>query len=259
MLQTSAQAYRGLYVNDLSNLLNDDVYQYEFLKWVEQEDINSLSIYDLHKVLDSEINWKAMGDFIIRCRAEAKVTNIVAVVGGKWTFTNLIEPYQEQATPEARFDAVNMELEWWVGKDHFQAYVEEMEPLIESNLPVETYIGWFGKWPKKRSTQSGFLVNHSDIVTVHAYQKRPSFHYVDGRLEALNDVALKQGKMMNVVLILSMEERYSGRLSTQMSYNQMYQELLGDHFIKFSNIKFLGWKVFCYTEAVKYRKLKNDN
>jgi hypothetical protein len=255
----NGQFYRGLYVNDFEEILSDSIRVDQLFQWSEQEEINAFSIYDLHIILNDSTNYEKLRNFISKARNHG-IEKVIGVVGGSYTFEYCFLPYQE-STKEAdsQFDGVNMEFEWWVGKDHFSKYETAMNPLIANQYPIETYIGWFSKGKKQKEKQATYLVNHSDIISIHAYQKKPTVSYIEDRVSLINTIAKSHNKIIDLVIIFSVEQKFSGHHSALNDYDSMFESLKKKMSpLAVSNVNIIGWKVFCYTDAIKHRPLKSD-
>lgn len=252
-LESPCQPYRGLYVNGFDEIVGQSSKEEELLSWASNNSINSLSLYDLRTVLADSAGRRVLANFIGRAR-QYGISRMVAVTSGQWVVDNLIMPYQMSCTNDStRFDAINIENEWWVGRDRFSVYRKDMQSIDFKGMTNETYLGWFSKG-KRALAQAAYIIAISDLVSIHAYQEIPSKSYVEERLAMLNDAAINAYITMPVVLIFSMEARFSGELSRNRSYDEIYAQLMSaidpD---EFANLQFVGWKIFAYQQAKQYR------
>ncbi|WP_421872199.1 hypothetical protein [Marinoscillum sp.] len=246
--------YRGVYINDFSRILNDEHALQSMIQWVDKEEFSHVSLYDLHQILPSPVATRRLQEVISRFHQHQ--IKVVGVFGGRETFETYFDAFQLQAGEDG-LDAVNMEYEWWVGRDHFEKFELEVGPLSRVDVPLETYIGWLSKGRKKRLAQAERLIELSDLITIHAYQKEPAAAYVRDRLKGLQRAAEHLDTSVDIAFIYSMEAEFSGPLSSKHSYDQIHQQLLAElNQSKYPNLRIVGWKVFCYTEAIHYRPLR---
>ena len=248
--------YRGIYINQFESILQDDEQMNELVSWLTQHEITHVSLYDLHKIFPDETLRFKLDSAIAKLKGDSR--EVIAVFGGSSTFVEYYIDYQDEK--KSPFDGVNMEYEWWVGKDHFELFREEVDPLVNHGESLETYIGWFSKGIRKRKNQAAELVSISDVITVHVYQKDPGASYVKDRLKAINQAASELNKPIDVVFIYSMEARFSGPLSVRLTYDEIHQQVVEDlNWSKLPYIRMKGWKVFCYTDAIKYRPMTKSD
>ncbi len=193
--------YRGIYVNQFESIMQDKGQMDALISWLDEEEITHVSLYDLHKIFPNEALRGKLDSILVRLKGKNR--QVIAVFGGSSTFKEYYINYQEGS--QSPFDGLNMEYEWWVGKDRFDLYSEEIVPLVDHGESLETYIGWFSKGARKRKAQAIQLLAVSDLITVHVYQKNPSAAYVKDRLQALNWAASERSKPVEVVLTLIMQ------------------------------------------------------
>jgi hypothetical protein len=105
-----------------------------------------------------------------------------------------------------KFDYANLELEWWNKAATFKNYLKELQGINAwgdaqtTQIPTETYIGWFQNPTGQELTQATGIVTNTDRVLVHDYQTTPTFSYMQSRLQWLGKAAKAQNKIQKVIL-----------------------------------------------------------
>jgi hypothetical protein len=251
---TSYPNYHGLYIDSSSYILGDANQEEALLNWCKQHEINTLSFYDLRRVMTTG---KAghLASFLRRARLNYGILETTAVVGSEAFITSYLDTFNRSKVDTLqRFTTVNLEKEWWNGDGTFKKYISSLSKLKQwSSLqqPVvktEEYIGWFLNPSGKEHYMANELVKYSDRILVHDYQRTPSFGYVQSRLDYIGRAAKAQGKVFPVVIIFSAEPEFSADYFRINSFENAYQIILNGYlntdFPGKNNIKLIGYQVF---------------
>jgi hypothetical protein len=264
--------YRGIYVDHFDKLLQDTADSQAFLGWAQKNGIQYLSCYDLYTVLSKKELTEKLVVFMKMGQQQYGIRSFDAVASSAEFLIEKVYPFNLKYGGEGvAFNGFNLEREWWTEEVTFQSHKENMNRLkgfirdssVMNNLSLETYIGWFGLVQTSKEAEAMALIQYSDLISVSAYQKHLRFSYLKSRLEELAKAAEQTHKKQNVVIIFSMERKFSGKHSRKHSYEDMYDELMKEYaqakksgsidprVEKYLNIK--GWKVFAQSYARNFR------
>jgi len=236
---------RELYVNNFNNILGSYHLETELLEFVKNHEINTLILYDLHKInkrfaLGDETKNGVLASFIVKAKVEYGIKKISTSGESSDFFINAIHVYNTSRTKTSeKFDIYNLEYEYWDEesssnkgyycksylKDSYQKcnrensfkfYIESLKIMrklaneIDHPIQIEAYIGKFtGKEVQNIS-------NHVDRLLIHAYVRKPqeSFHYVKNRLNLLAGIDSK----IKVSILYSSEMKFLGKWFSTQSF-----------------------------------------
>lgn len=239
----SVDLYSGLYVDRLSSILGIASKEDSLIIWAKINGFNTFSFYDLNTVLKTSSLREKLPSFIGKCKSEG--IRVTGICGGESSLTRMHTYNISQSDPNKRFDAYNLELEWWNGAASFSTYssvLRKMQGLAKSIRPevtVEVYIGWL-KPDEAKKAQADTLVKYCDRILVHDYRTSPSFSYMKSRLEIIGESAQKIGKVQSIMTIFSAEKKSWGASNDFMgnyywiygldkSFNDSYVELISQY------------------------------
>jgi len=192
---------RGLYVSILTDkigsftlpniakgILGNATKEAQFIGYVFQYGFNSVSIYDLGKILPSQSLSSRLSNLIKQLKANGVVE--VNAIASTLNDVDLIKRYN--ASHQNHFDGVVTELEFWnAGNGNtavFNSALALLDAIRVSKLVASCYIGWLNLIPGMAiNAAASILANHADRILVHAYVKDPSLAsgYILSRVTAL--------------------------------------------------------------------------
>ena len=264
--------YRGLYVDNLSNIVGNATSETELLQYAQSKSFTTLSLYDIQKILHkgniTVVATDALAAFIKKARTNYGIQHIAGIAENADFFTNVISAYNSLRTDAAeKTDVYNMEFEFWnqppidqwyctdylapagLTCDTTGAYTffkQEFAKIYtlakKDNCTCETYIG------KPTAIQAGKMLPFADRILVHAYVKDPVTAY-DYTKQRLRDLA-KAGHA-KIIIIFSAEPEFSGQWLQLNAHEKAYAIYL-DHYKKDlqswkKNINLLGSQWYNYS------------
>lgn len=203
---------RSLYVNGFNAILGDTDKENNLLAYAQSHQINKLLLYNLHQILLGNLSDPAsslpLANFIIKAKTQYGIQQMAAVGENADFFGTKIQTYNNaHAAAEKKFDAYNLEFEFWnetaitAGGYYcttyltpngfscdrsgaFQFYMSQLSAIKDlaaaSAHPVsaETYVGW----PSQNEAQQ--IAQVADHILVHAYRTSPetAYGYTEERL-----------------------------------------------------------------------------
>ena len=250
--------YKGLYVASWNDFLGIESSENHLLSYAAKNGFTTLTLYNIQKVLKKgEITTETtnqLAHFISKARTIYKIPHITAVAENADFFTNVISKYNHvRKNPSEAFDAYNVEFEFWNMDPIEQYYYEDyLKPLgLQCNtadaykffisqmklvhtlakvdgVKCETYVG------SPTDIQAKGILPYIDRVLIHAYVKDPaiSYAYCRDRLRYFGTA----GKV-NIIIIFSAEEEFSGPWLSQHKEPDAYQA-----FLKGYNVTPTTWK-----------------
>ncbi len=253
-------AYRGVYVNNMLDILGDTAREDSLLRWCVCNGFNAISLYDLNTVMANE-QYAVLGRFIRKTRLTYGISQVAAVRGSRNNFIQTNEYNASRADTNERFTVYNLEREWWnEGEDcDFACFVDHMKSMRSTTTPVmaEAYIGWFRNPVDQEAQQADTLVHWLDRIMVHTYRSTPEFGYMQSRLAHLGQAARRQNKVMDVIVLFSAEPDYMysyySEAGGNYTFGDAYTDILNQYnaadFEGKDNIRLVGYQVFAYTWA----------
>ncbi|MGV3507887.1 MAG: hypothetical protein ACO1N7_01260 [Sphingobacteriaceae bacterium] len=249
--------YRGLYIDSVSYILGDTLKEYNLLRWCQRHQINSLSYYDLKRVMTTG---KAghLASFLKLARSNYGIKENTAIVGSEVFVNSYLDTFN-RSKPDTlqRFNAINLEREWWNHHGSFESYVTVLGKLnrwAKAQNPAvltEEYIGWFKNPKGQELNMANALLKNSDRILLHAYQEHLTFNYVLSRLSYLGRAAESQNKVFPVVIIFSAEPKFMASYFKKHSFKEAYQIIVKGYentsFPGKNNIKLIGYQLFDYS------------
>jgi len=264
MYPKSTGIYQGIYIDKFQQIIGDTARENSLLRWCMTYQFNALTLYGVRAVLSTPQLRPSLVAFIRRAKTQYHIRQVAAIVEHSATVTGLIDSYnKDQSDPLSRFDFTNLELEWWNNASSFEQYtlaMQEMQSWGNSQrpqVPNEEYIGWFKNPVGEDSIMAAALVQHSNRILLHDYQKEPSFSYVLNRLDWIGRAARAQGKVMPVIIIFSPKPEFSYAWFSTHSFGDAYALIL-DAFTKTdfpgkTNVQLIGFQLYnqTFTRQVK--------
>jgi hypothetical protein len=252
--------YEGLYVDKFGEIAGNPSQEDDLLRWAQAHSFHSLTLYNMKAVLGNPGLKPALADFIRKARSQYGIAEVTAVVSNSSTVTTLIDAYnRSQRDPGARFDHINLELEWWNNAcafDQYSAYLQAMKEWGERQKPiveVEEYIGWFKNPVGEDSLMAAALVRNSDRILVHDYQQNPTFTYLQPRLDWIGRAARAQGKTMPIIVIFNAKPEFMGGFFAGHSFSDAYH-IVQDawshaDFAGKGNLRLIGYQIYNQSAA----------
>lgn len=177
--------HRGLYLSlqsstigvyalpsNLKNLLGDLNKENELLRFAVARNIDSLSYYDLHKVLASASLSEKLSQFI-QAAKNCGISEHVAIgsVSEDWAKIKAF----------GKFQAALTEIEFWNEPDlvgAFSAYLKDLRAIKSLGLKAYTYIGWINRIPGKTEQQvANEIAPLIDRLMPHCYVRDANIAY----------------------------------------------------------------------------------
>jgi len=239
------QQVRDLYLVDFSPVINDSIAQKEFFHQVDLYAINRLTLPRLynfyyHPYLSAFID-KCWDHGIREISAGLPVAFMDSPDFERKAFSNLINSY-------------TYEREWWNDSVNSSPVRElaQLQKLQRTNprLYFTIYYGWFGKNDNQESLALT-SVNTFENILLHHYRDRPDFGYVRDRLLTFAKAASRYRKKQNVILRISVEERYIPDISPE-KMGQFFDQIMADFRIaqrqnpELNYINLQGWQIYEY-------------
>lgn len=257
--------YRGLYIDSTSYILGDSLKERSLLRWCKDQGINTLSFYDLKRCMTLA---KAghLSRFLKMAKTQYGIKENTAVVGSDVFLVSYLDTFNRSKRDTLeRFNTINLEKEWWNGDGTFKNYVKILNRLKQwsqaqtPRVKTEEYIGWLIRPSGKELYMANALVENSDRILVHAYQKNLAFQYVLNRLSYLGQAAKAQGKVFPVVIIFSAEPNFSADYFRTHNFEDAYTLIakgyLSSDFPGKENVKLIGYQIFDQSYARNVRPL----
>lgn len=249
--------YRGLYIDSVSYIIGDTLKENNLLRWCKRHKINSLSYYDLKRVMTTG-KASHLASFLKLARTTYGIKENTAIVGSEVFINSYLDTFN-RSKPDTlqRFNAINLEREWWNNHGNFESYIAILKKLNlwarkqQPAVLTEEYIGWFKNPRGQELYMANELLKNSDRVLVHAYQEHLSFNYVLSRLSYLGKAAQSQNKLFPVVIIFSAEPKFMGNYFNKHNIEDAYQIIVKGYenasFPGKNNIKLIGYQLFDYS------------
>lgn len=274
--------FRGVYLNDFDTVLASAAGTNRLLEWLEANDFNSISCYDLGTIFDSSVASDRLGTFIARARREAGVIHVGAVHSTATNFSGPTLTWNTRHSTAERFDAFHLEHEWWNGAGSFADTVSRLQTMTsvahaqQPPLAAEEYIGWFqnpgdddgnGVADFTAQEMANAVVRHSDRIMIHDYRLSPDFSYMESRLRLLSNAAATAGHDVDVVVIFSAEAAaadgpdndFMGRYFQTHTFDEAWTVLQGQIDDASpgatAHLNFIGYQVFASRHAMAARPL----
>lgn len=275
--------FRGVYLNDLDQVLASARETDRLLLWLEANDFNSISCYDLGTIFDTAGASADLASFIARARREAGVVHVGAVHSDARSFSGPTLRYQTgRPTAAERFDAFHLEHEWWNGAGSFADTVRRLQTMTsvahaqQPPLVTEEYLGWFqnpgdddgnGVPDFTAPEMAAAIVRHSDRIMIHDYRRSPDFSYMESRLRLLSNAAADAGRDVDVVVIFSAETAaadgpdndFMGRYFQTHTFDEAWTDLQAQiddaSPAATAHLNFIGYQVFASRQAMAARPL----
>ena len=229
--------HRILYVDQFFNILGNEIKEDNLLKFTQENGFDKIILYDLHKVNKAyPLADVTKNNILAKFIRKAKVDFGLKEVGGSGEsgsfFITAIDAYNKsRKSPEEKFDAYNLEYEYWKpdesseggyycknylkknGKscnrsgtfNFFLKSLATMKSLARKSkhpIKVEAYVGKF----KRHEIQK--ISKYVDRLLVHVYVTNPrrGFHYANERLQYLSEIEKKP----KISIIYSSETLFMG-------------------------------------------------
>lgn len=281
---------RIIYVDNFSDILGTYHLEIELLEFAKKHNINTLILYDLHKInkrfpLGDASKNDVLARFISKSKTEYNIEKVSASGESGHFFINAIHAYNlSREKNTEKFDVYNLEYEYWDKKaslengyycenylknkyekcnreNSFKFFIESlsiMRKLADENsnsVKVEAYIGKFTE------TEVNDISNHVDQLLIHAYVKNPkeSFHYVKNRLDLLSKIDSK----IHISILFSSEMNFMGKWFQKESFHSaeqtFFKELERDEIKLEEKLNFKGFTYYNYSYFKNSLKFYNYN
>lgn len=207
------QSYAGTYVDKFDLIVGRASAEDSLLNWASAQGFNTLTLYSLNTVLTTTSLASKLPDFIAKSHSRGFL--VTAVCGGQTSLDRIHLYNSNQTDLNKRFNAYNLELEWWNGAASFATYSQVLSSMrakakaLSPALAAEVYIGWL-KPVDSALAQADTLVKYCDRILVHDYRLAPDFNYMKDRLTKIGTQAQIRGKVQSVIVLYSSEKKSWG-------------------------------------------------
>lgn len=229
---------RALYVDNFATILGSKTLVNELLEFSKNHQINTLILYDLHKVnkrfhLGDVSKNHLLANFIKKARVEFGIKKISASGESSNFFLKAIHPFNlSRKNKLERFNVYNLEYEYWNEKESlengyycnnylkkvqlpcnrensFKYFIQSLFVMkslaeeLDKNIEIEAYIGNFNNNEVEK------ISKHVDRLLIHDYVKDPNrnFIYIKERLKLLEKINSK----IDISILYSSEMNFMGK------------------------------------------------
>ena len=262
--------YKGVYVDGFSMMIGDTAAENNMLRWCKKEGLNALSLYDTKALLLNSSSFPKLAKFIKKAKTQYGIKSVAAVRSLGSQFTGSTSTYNNSRTDTLeRFNVFNLENEFWNGDatNTFGDWYKSLSTmyttaqLAKPKVTSEFYFGWFQNPINKEVTQASKMVSTTNRILLHDYWASPNFSYMQGRLSFIGQEALKQNKIIDIIVIFSVEPSfaydYFDNMSQNHSFLDAYNSILTQHnaasFAGKDNIRIVGYQLYCQSWARRAR------
>ncbi len=273
--------YKGLYVDNFSQILGDSLLENELLTYARDSGFTTLSLYGLQAILKentiTETITQQLSNFIFKAKTNYSIKCITAVGECADFFRNVISVYNHfRPLKHQRIDACNLEFEFWnyvaIGgegqenyctyylkksgekcdvKGAYNYYIQQLSEIHKlataDSCLCETYVGYVDAHQAK---EIAALV---DRVLIHAYVLIPFTTY-DDSYERLSFFGGTKDTT-NIILIFSSEPKFMGNWLKNHEESTVFKTYVGlyniikNHFKLHLNL--IGYQWFVYSDMPK--------
>ncbi len=262
--------YKGVYIDSFEWIIGDTASENSLLRWCKKESLNAISLYDTKAILLNKAVYPKLAKFIKKARTQYGIKSVAAVRSLGSQFTGSTSTYNNtRSDTMERFNVFNLENEYWNSNasNTFGDWVKNLNTMNTTahaatpRITSEFYFGWFQNPSNKEASQAAKMVAQTDRILLHDYWASPNFSYIQSRLAYLGQEALKQNKIMDIVVLFSVEQAfaydYFNTLAQNHSYQDAYNSIILQHnatsFNGKDNIRIIGYQLFCQSWARRAR------
>jgi hypothetical protein len=264
--------YRGVYIDSFDWIFGDTAAENNLLRWCKKENLTAISLYDTKTILSNSANFPKLGKFIKKARTQYGIKEVAAVRSLASQFTGSTTTYNNSRSDTSeRFNVFNLENEYWNSGTNntfgdWIKIVNTMNTTAHAATPrikSEFYFGWFQNPSNKESSQAAKMVLATDRILLHDYWASPNLSYMQSRLTFFGQEALKQNKIIDIVVLFSVEQTfaydYFDTMGQNHSFLDAYNSILAQHnatsFAGKDNIRIIGYQLFCQSWARRARPI----
>ena len=188
-----------------SNILDDKNKQNLLINYLVSNKFNTISMYDLDKILSSKEDTDKLNIFIDLARANG-IVNIEAIGALSKSSWDKINYFHNNSR---KFNALLTEIEFWNKEVNFDDYIGTLNYIkslkwkkVNNRTPeLVSYLGWF------TAEQSDAFVPLLDRVNLHCYVKSGdlAYSYCDERMKVIALSSIKFNKVTKIRPIFSAE------------------------------------------------------
>jgi hypothetical protein len=262
--------YKGVYVDSFDWILGDTATENSLLRWCKKEKLNAITLYDTKAYLLNPASYPMLAKFIKKARTQYSIKSVAAVRSLSSQFTGSTSTYNASRTDTLeRFNVFNLENEYWnaIGTNTFNTWVKHLNTMNTTahaatpRITSEFYFGWFQNPSNKESIHAAQMIAQTDRILLHDYWASPNFSYLQSRLAFFGQEALKQNKIMDIVVLFSVEQTfaydYFNTLTQNHTFQDAYNSIITQHnatsFVGKDNIRIIGYQLFCQSWARRAR------
>ncbi|MBL0048437.1 MAG: hypothetical protein IPP32_10125 [Bacteroidetes bacterium] len=264
--------YKGVYIDSFDWIIGDTAMENPLLRWCKKESLNAISLYDTKALLLKSSNFPKLAKFIKKARTQYGIKQVAAVRSLGSQFTGSTSTYNKSRIDTMeRFNVFNLENEYWNAgaTNTFGDWYKNLNTMYTTahaaspKITSEFYFGWFQNPSNKEITQAAKMVSTTDRILLHDYWSSPNFSYIQSRLAFLGQEALKQNKIIDIVVLFSIEQTfaydYFDAMGQNHSFADAYNSIITQHnattFTGKDNIRIIGYQLFCQSWARRARPL----
>lgn len=240
-----AQQVRDVYVPEFTMILNDSVSQKEFFEIVDQYAINRITLPRLYNFY----NHPYLTAFLDKCWKRG-----IREISGGLPVAFMDAPNFEQKAFSPLISSYTYEREWWNDSVNSspQKDLAQLQKLRRqnNNLSFSIYFGWFGT-NQDKDMLALTAANTFENILIHHYRDRPDFNYIKERLLIFAKAASRYRKEQNVIVRISVEDRFIQNITPKKMGNFFDQIMKDFELAKRQNpdlrfIKIKGWQIYNY-------------
>ena len=264
--------YKGVYIDSFDWIIGDTAMENPLLRWCKKESLNAISLYDTKALLLKSSNFPMLAKFIKKARTQYGIKQVAAVRSLGSQFTGSTSTYNKSRIDTMeRFNVFNLENEYWNSgaTNTFGDWYKNLNTMYTTahaaspKITSEFYFGWFQNPSNKEVAQAAKMVAATDRILLHDYWASPNFSYIQSRLAFLGQEAFKQNKIVDIVILFSIEQTfaydYFDAMGQNHTFTDAYNSIITQHnattFNGKDNIRIIGYQLFCQSWARRARPL----
>jgi hypothetical protein len=262
--------YKGVYIDSFNWIIGDTASENALLRWCKKEKLNAISLYDTKALLLNQSSYSKLAKFIKKARSQYGIKSVAAVRSLGSQFSGSTSTYNNSRIDTMeRFNVFNLENEYWNSNatNTFGDWVKNlntMNSVAHAAIPQiksEFYFGWFQNPTNREASHAAKMIAQTDRILLHDYWASPNFSYMQSRLAYFGQEALKQNKIVDIVVLFSVEQVFAYDYFNTMGQNHTFQDAYNSIILQHNatsfagkdNIRIIGYQLFCQSWARRAR------